>query len=88
MLICVYRVVLISGRFSYIVVISGHAIDIVAYFVGFEVSSRWPTDMCLSRGGFLHGGVSPTGWRLQAVPRAEKRERGGVPGNAPAICHR
>ena len=61
MLICVYRVVLISGRFSYIVVISGHAIDIVAYFVGFEVSSRWPTDMCLSRGGFLHGGVPPTG---------------------------
>ena len=61
MLICVYQVVLISGRFSYIVVISGHAIDIVAYFVGFEVSSRWPTDMCLSRGGFLHGGVPPAG---------------------------
>ena len=38
MLICVYQVVLISGRFSYIVVISGHAIDIVAYCVGFEVS--------------------------------------------------
>ena len=61
MLICVTWVVLISSRFSYIVVISGHAIDIVAYFVGFEVSSRCPTDMCLSRGGFLHGGVPPAG---------------------------
>ena len=38
MLICADRIVLIWSRFSYIVVISGHAIDIVAYCVGFEVS--------------------------------------------------
>ena len=38
MLICAARIVLISSMFSYIVAISGHAIDIVLYCVGFEVS--------------------------------------------------
>ena len=38
MVVCAAQIVLISSSFSYITMISGHAIDVVAYCVGFEVS--------------------------------------------------
>ena len=38
MVVCAAQIVLISSSFSYITMISGHAIDVVPYCVGFEVS--------------------------------------------------